>query len=225
MIPFGLIIQDGWLYVLIFIAILAAIGIGFILYDQFIKPYMILKSAEIEPPPEEGAVFEFIISETASTASFSVGRKTGNLATKCKSISEDHLVFQFKRGRDDEEYDILVKKGGPTLAKPPRMAVYSRLDEPLKLESHEVIGKTTDFRLSDSIIKDRMTSYLEIQFVADFIINEKGAEKMRFKFTVSKIHPGMLFNDKKGILYVLGKPQEQETVSNKETDFEDQLAD
>ncbi|MEM7183799.1 MAG: hypothetical protein AAF518_23035 [Spirochaetota bacterium] len=223
MIATGIILQDGWLYFLGFILFLLVLGVFAILYDQFIKPYLRIKSAEIEPPPEEGEVFEFVIGETTRNASFAIGRSTGNLTTKCKSIAENHLLFQFKRGRDGEEYDIVVKKGGPTLAKPPRMAVYSRLDEPLKLESHEVIGKTADFRISDSIIKDRMTSYIEIQFVADFIVTSNGSEKMRFKFTISKIHPGMLFNDKRGILYSLGKSQTNTNETEEETTQEEEL--
>lgn len=143
----------------------------------------------------------------------------GHLATKCDAISENHLVFQFKRMRDSEEYDILVKRGGATMVKPPRMSVYTKMDSNLKLESHEVIGKTADFRISDGMIKDRMTSYIEIKLTSQFFVDHKGAERMKFIFTVNRIHPGMLFkNPSKPYFYSLGKPkgEEQEDIPDED---------
>lgn len=191
---------------------------GYIIYIEFLVPYIVLKSAQIEPPPKEGSEFEFVMNELERTANYLVGRVASNFNTKCTNISEGHLVFQFKKARDSEEYEIIIKKGGPVLVKPPRMKVYSKMESSLKLESHEVIGKTIDFRISDSILKERMTSYIEFQMTSKFFVNSKGAERMKFVFRITKIHPGMKYKKNDKHIYSLNKAmfKEEDVVEEAE---------
>ena len=214
----AVIIQDGWIYFLWSLLFLGFSGMFYFFYLQFLVPYLELKARAVIPPPEEGTEFEVVVSELERNATFVIGRIGGNMATKCSSISENHLIFQFKRLRESEEYDITVKKGGHTLVKPPKMSIYSNMDNVLKLESHELISSSADFRLSDSIIKERMSSYIEIHLGSKFFINSKGKERMKFIFKLVKIHPGMHFK-KNAQLYTLSKAsfREEEHTSEVET--------
>jgi hypothetical protein len=213
----AVILPDGWVYFLWLLLVIGLSGILYFLYLQFFVPYLELKAKAVIPPPEEGTEFEIVVSELERNAVFTIGRIGGNMATKCSSISENHLIFQFKRLRESEEYDITVKKGGPTLVKPPKMNIYSNMDNILKLESHELISSSADFRLSDSIIKERMSSYLEIHLGSKFFINAKGAERMKFIFKLVKIHPGMHFK-KSGTIYTLSRSSFREGEQETETE-------
>ncbi|MDX1959098.1 MAG: hypothetical protein SFU98_11035, partial [Leptospiraceae bacterium] len=116
-----------------------------------------MKKSEIDTPPEQGAEYFFITSETERTPTFVIGKNVGNIVTKCSNIEEDHLVFQFKKDPLNEEYTITIKRHGSVLFKPPRMAHYAVMAASEKLESHEVIGKKAEFRISNKMIKERMS--------------------------------------------------------------------
>lgn len=198
-------IPQGWMFLFGLLLLLCFAVFGYIIYIEFIVPYITLISAQIEPPPKEGSEFEFVMGESERSTNYMIGRIGSNLNTKCTNISEGHLVFQFKKARDSEEYEITIKKGGAVLVKPPRMNVYSKMESSLKLESHEVIGKTVDFRISDSMVKERMTSYIELQMTSKFFVNSKGVERMKFIFKITKIHPGMKFKKNNQHSYSLNK--------------------
>jgi hypothetical protein len=159
-----------------------------------------ISTKELSPPPHQGQVFEFLVSETERNSFFTIGKTTGNIVTRCSAIQEDHLIFQFKKDPTHEEYDIVIKKNGAVLFKPPRMPTYSAMESSEKLESHEVIGKTADFRISNVITKERMVNFIEISLSSKFVIIKSGKERLMFIFTITKIHPGINTNspDKTG---------------------------
>ncbi|MCB1141219.1 MAG: hypothetical protein H7A24_01480 [Leptospiraceae bacterium] len=192
--------QDGYIYLLWLVLFLSSAGFLWVLYKEIVYPYILISTKEVEPPPEVGKVYEFIVSESERNSFFSVGKTTGNIVTRCSAIQEDHLIFQFKKDPSQEEYDIQIKKNGAVLFKPPRMPTYSTMDSTEKLESHEVIGKTADFRISNVILKERMVNFIEISLTSKFIITKSGKERLQFRFTITKIHPGLNLNspDKTG---------------------------
>lgn len=154
-------------------------------------PYMRLKALELPDPISVGDSFSFVVEETARQSSFSIGKKTGNLRTLCSAIQEDHLVFEIKKNRDNEEYSLTIIKNGPTLFKPPRMDTYTKMDSREKMEGYEIIGHSADFRISDKIIKERMVNFIEIRLSTSFFYNRSGKERMKFSFTILKIMPGL----------------------------------
>lgn len=157
-----------------------------------------MKSKEIPLPPEVGQEYYLITDETARTTTFTIGRNMGDIPTKCSAISEGHLTFTFKKHSMDEEYEIVIKRGGPTLFKPPRMQTYSVMESTEKLESYEIIGKIAEFRISNQLIKERMINYIEIGFTSKFIFDKKGKERLQFIFKIEKIHPGFNLHKRDG---------------------------
>lgn len=205
----SIIIQDFYLHSLWVLILLSATGLGWVFYNQFLRPYIELREKEMLPPPPQGAVFEYLVSETERTSTFIIGRALGSIATRCAAISEDHLVFTFKKDDTHEEYDITVKRGAPVLFKAPRTPTYSVMDSSEKLESHEVIGKTADFRISNQINKERMINFIEISLSSKFIINKNGKERLQFIFTISKIQPGLASSPDKSGHYPWGKERRE----------------
>lgn len=188
------ILLDSFNYFVGFVLVFSIAVILYVLYDQILKPYIDLKSKEIPLPPEVGQEYYFITDEMARTSTFTIGRNMGDIPTKCSAISEGHLTFTFKKHPINEEYEIIIKRGGPTLIKPPRMQTYSVMESTEKLESFEVIGKTAEFRISNQLIKERMINYIEIGLTAKFIFDKKGKERLQFIFKIEKIHPGLNLN-------------------------------
>ncbi|PJZ68584.1 hypothetical protein CH373_15040 [Leptospira perolatii] len=204
--PFALIYSpkvDLFLYLLFAIA---GIGFLFFLYWEIVRPYLLKTKPGQMDPPDEGQVFSLVIPESTRSYKFSIGQISGDVRTVCKAIQDNHLVFHIKKAKETEDYDIEIEKQGPTLIKPPRMQFFTKMESVEKLESHEIIGYTANFRISDKVIKERMTQYFEISLGSEFFMNRMGKERMRFLFTIEKIHPGLSYGsrDKKG-LYSFGK--------------------
>ncbi|MCB1177738.1 MAG: hypothetical protein KDK36_09185 [Leptospiraceae bacterium] len=187
----GILTQWWHDWLLYFVLLICFATIGLIIYYQIILPYVILKQSEIPFPPEVGEVFTFVVNESDRNPSFTISRTHGDLVTKCSAISENHLTFVFKKNQFAEEYDITIKRGGPTLFKPPRVATYSVMDSTEKLESHEIIGKEALFRISRQLIKERMINYFEISLTSKFFFNKTGKERLQFIFKIEKIHPSL----------------------------------
>lgn len=206
----SIIIQDFYLHSLWVLILLSATGLCWVMYNQFIKPYIELKEKEMLPPPPVGTAYEYLVSETERTSSFVIGRAIGNISTRCAAISDEHLVFTFKKDDTHEEYDITIKRSAPVLFKPPRTPTYSVMDSTEKLESHEVIGKTADFRISNQINKERMINFIEISLSSKFIINKNGKERLMFIFTISKIQPGLASSPDNSGHYPWGKEKKEE---------------
>ncbi len=204
----------GVLFLLCLVGLLAAF------YNQLIAPFIQQKISEIDYPPEIGQKFEYIVNEADRISHFSVGANTGDIPTKCAAISEDHLSFTFKKDPRGEEYTITIKREGPILYKHPRMTHFLKMASTEKLESHELIGKVAEFRLSDKISKERMIDFIEITLTTAFVISKSGRERMKFIFTFSKVHPGFNLKTKnrKG-LFPLGKDghHKEEAVAEEDT--------
>jgi len=186
--------------------IICLIGLGAVFYSQLVQPFIDQRISEIEYPPEIGQKFEYIVNEADRVSYFSIGANTGDIPTKCAAISEDHLNFIFKKDPRNEEYSITIKRSGPVLYKHPRMSHFLKMAGTEKLESHELIGKVAEFRLSDKISKERMIDFIEITLSTAFVISKSGRERMKFIFTFNKVHPGFNLKTKnrKG-LFPLGK--------------------
>jgi len=184
-------LQDHFLLVSGLFGLVAFLGLGFLVYVQFLLPILARKESDRFIPVQVGDKFDFVVDEISRSSSFSVGCKSGNLPTRCQAIHEDHLIFQFKKARDTEDYTITVLRNGPTLYRPPRMEIFGKMESKETFDSYEIIGHTTDFRISDRIAKDRMINFIEVSLTSSFYFNKVGKERMRFSFSISKIQPGI----------------------------------
>ncbi len=150
------------------------------------------------------------MSDIDRNYTFTIGGNTGDIVTKCSAISEGHLAFQFKKDTRNDTYEITVKREGVVLFKPPRMNQYSKMSGSEKIESHELIGKSADFRISDKTSKERMIDYIEIGLTASFFFDKIGRERMRFTFSINKINPGFNLKVKnRNGLFPFGKDSSQ----------------
>lgn len=189
----------------------AFLGLCFLFFKEVIYPAIKKGSAGIGTPPEEGDRFQLVVPESQRNVRFSVGQTSGNIRTYCNTISDNHLIFNLKKAKDSEDYEIQILRNSAVLFKPPGMPTFSKMESSEKLDSYEVIGKSADFRISDKVVKERMTQYFEIGLSSEFFINNFGKERMRFIFTITKIHPGLNRKTpiKKG-LYAFGKEEREE---------------
>ncbi|TGK35164.1 hypothetical protein EHQ12_15005 [Leptospira gomenensis] len=207
----GLIYTIGLDVLLILTGLVAFSGLAFLFFQEIIYPALKKQGAGSGTPPEEGDRFVLVVSESQRNVRYTIGQTSGELKTYCNAISDDHLVFNFKKAKDTEDYEIQIIRNAPALFKPPAMPTFSKMESTEKLDSYEVIGKNADFRISDKVVKERMTQYFEISLSSEFFINNYGKERMRFIFTVTKIHPGLNRRTpvKKG-LYAFGKEEREE---------------
>ncbi|UML83243.1 hypothetical protein FH587_14200 [Leptospira interrogans] len=207
----GLIYTVGLDIFLILMGSVAFLGLCFLFFKEVIYPTIKKGSAGIGTPPEEGDRFLLVVPESQRNVRFSVGQTSGNIRTYCNTISDNHLIFNLKKAKDSEDYEIQILRNSAVLFKPPGMPTFSKMESSEKLDSYEVIGKSADFRISDKVVKERMTQYFEIGLSSEFFINNFGKERMRFIFTITKIHPGLNRKTpiKKG-LYAFGKEEREE---------------
>ncbi|AAS70373.1 hypothetical protein GS518_08865 [Leptospira interrogans] len=207
----GLIYTVGLDIFLILMGSAAFLGLCFLFFKEVIYPAIKKGSAGIGTPPEEGDRFLLVVPESQRNVRFSVGQTSGNIRTYCNTISDNHLIFNLKKAKDSEDYEIQILRNSAVLFKPPGMPTFSKMESSEKLDSYEVIGKSADFRISDKVVKERMTQYFEIGLSSEFFINNFGKERMRFIFTITKIHPGLNRKTpiKKG-LYAFGKEEREE---------------
>ncbi|ASV05921.1 hypothetical protein ACO2J1_12115 [Leptospira interrogans] len=207
----GLIYTVGLDIFLILMGSAAFLGLCFLFFKEVIYPTIKKGSAGIGTPPEEGDRFLLVVPESQRNVRFSVGQTSGNIRTYCNTISDNHLIFNLKKAKDSEDYEIQILRNSAVLFKPPGMPTFSKMESSEKLDSYEVIGKSADFRISDKVVKERMTQYFEIGLSSEFFINNFGKERMRFIFTITKIHPGLNRKTpiKKG-LYAFGKEEREE---------------
>ncbi|EMK21479.1 hypothetical protein [Leptospira kirschneri] len=207
----GLIYTVGLDIFLILTGSAAFLGLCFLFFKEVIYPAIKKGSAGIGTPPEEGDRFLLVVPESQRNVRFSVGQTSGNIRTYCNTISDNHLIFNLKKAKDSEDYEIQILRNSAVLFKPPGMPTFSKMESTEKLDSYEVIGKSADFRISDKVVKERMTQYFEIGLSSEFFINNFGKERMRFIFTITKIHPGLNRKTpiKKG-LFAFGKEEREE---------------
>ncbi|TGN09111.1 hypothetical protein EHS11_12790 [Leptospira ilyithenensis] len=211
MVPLLIAIQDSFLVILGCILVLSILGFLAVLYTQFILPIISRKESDRFNPAHTGDRYDLVVDESTRFAQFTIGCKTGNIATRCNAISEDQLIFQIKKAKDSEDYSITVLRNGPTFYKPPRMEIYHKMESKEIFDSYEIIGHPVEFRISDKIVKERMANFIEIALNSSFYFNKLGKERMRFTFTVGKIQPGI--NRKvrlRGDIYAFGKEEENE---------------
>lgn len=188
---FAIAILDSFLLLLGGTLAVSTVGFLFIVYHQFILPFFILKESDRFIPVQTGDHYDLVVDEMSRFATFSVGSRTGQLATRCNAISENHLVFQIKKSKDSEDYSITILRNGPSFYKPPRMEHYEKMESKESFESYEIIGHPAEFRISDKIVKDRMINFIEISLTASFYFTKLGKERMKFTFKIGKIQPGI----------------------------------
>jgi len=188
---FAIAIQDEFIFVLVGALVLSTVGLLGVIYQQFIFPIVSRQGSNRLVPVQTGDHYDLVIDEVSRFGQFSIGCKTGHLATRCQAISEDHLIFQFKKSKDSEDYAITILKNAPTFYKPPRMEIYSKMESREAFDSYEIIGHPAEFRISDKITKDRMVNFIEVSLSSSFYFNRLGKERMKFTFTIGKIQPGI----------------------------------
>ena len=203
------------------ILVLSATGLVAIIYHQLLRPYIIRRESEFYDPPKPGKTYPILVDELARIYRFRVGQRTGELPTRCSAISEDHLDFSFKKSRDSENYEIIIKKNGSTLFKAPRMEHYAKMESSETIQSHEIIGHNAQFRISDKLVKDRMINYIELTLSSEFFFTKMGKERLKFNIIVSSINPGINTSVKNSArVYPFGKSKN--TRDNEDTESENQ---
>ena len=218
----ALIFSDNAFFFLWIVLIISIVGLTWILISQLILPLILRRDTGIYDPPYEGQKYEIIIDEMSRIFKFNIGKKTGKLPTRINELGEDHLVILFKKAKDSENYDITISRNSPVLYQAPRMEHYAKMETSDHLESHELIGQTANFRLSDKLVKDRMIHYIEFSLTSHFFINKMGRERMKFIINVEKIQPG-INTDKvlKGTVFPFGKAK----MKSDEDDYSEDGAD
>lgn len=201
----GYFFSSNALLLLWVVLILSIIGFILIFFTGLVLPYLRLQDSLFFDPPYIGKSWKIIVDESSRIATFKVGQKTGDLPTRCNAIAEDQLIFIFKKSKEDETYDIIIKRNGATLFRPPRMEKFIKMDSVVNMQSYELIGNNALFRIADKIVKDRMVNYIEISLNTEFFFNKAGTERMRFIVAVTNIQPGINTNKKlKGKVYPFG---------------------
>ncbi len=170
---------------------MSTLGLFGVIYQQFIFPIQARKESNRFIPVQTGDHYDLVVDELSRYSHFYIGCKTGHLATRCNAISEEHLIFQFKKSKDSEDYVVTVLRNGPAFYKPPRMDMYSKMEAKESFDSYEIIGHPAEFRISDKIIKERMVNFIEVSLSSSFYFNKLGKERMKFTFTIGKIQPGI----------------------------------
>ncbi|WP_336297493.1 hypothetical protein [Leptospira sp. GIMC2001] len=187
----GILLQDSQVAMQWLVFVIALIGLIGVIIHQFIIPFAKLKALDLPDAVNVGDSFDFVVDETSRQSKFTIGKRLGNIRTLCKAIDDDHLIFNFKKDRDQEEYEITVDRNGAVLFKPPRMDTYSKMEGKEKFDSVEIIGHSADFRLSDKLTKERMVNFIEISLSTSYFFNKNGEERMKFTFTITRIQPGL----------------------------------
>jgi len=213
----GIAILDSFLVTSGAILLLSTCGLGYAIYHQFVLPILARRGSNSDIPVAVGDKYDYVVDEATRNGIFTIGCKTGNISTRCHGITEDHLIFQLKKARDTEDYTVTILKNGPTLFRPPRMEIFGKMEPKETIESYEIIGHSTEFRISDRIAKDRMIHYVQVSLASSFYFNKVGKERMRFTFSVTKIQPGVIRKIKlKDDTYGFGKEEGTEEHSEEE---------
>jgi hypothetical protein len=187
----ALLVQDSLFSLLAILFILSVTGLMFVLYGQLIHPIVEIRRMDLPPPVNIGDKYFLVVDSSERYARHTIGKLIGNIATRVGALQDEHLVFQFKRARDSEDYDIIVQRNSAVLYQHPKMDVFAKMESIEKLESHELIGHEAKFRLGNKISKDRMTHFVEITLSTEFYFNRLKEEKLRYIFTITRIQPGL----------------------------------
>lgn len=222
----GYFFSSNALLLLWVVLILAIIGFILIFFTQLILPYLRIQDSLFFDPPYPGKFWKITVDEGSRISTFKVGQKTGDLPTRCNAIAEDQLIFIFKKSKEDETYDIIIKRNGSTLFRPPRMEKFLKMDSVVTIQSYELIGNSALFRISDKIVKDRMVNYIEIGLNTEFFFNKAGTERMRFIITVTNIQPGINTSKKlKGKVYPFGVDKKSKTKEDSDDENDQENLD
>ncbi len=199
---------DLLLYLLLLIS-LSVVSYGFYIYI-FLPSYKVFSDLQ-SPPPVEGSQTE-VIFDKEKRKSVSIGCITSQISLRLKGIEDPHIIIEFEKERDLEEYKIFLKPYGNVFYKPPHMSRIEILKSTEIIESKELIGHPAYIRVVALMQKERPLHFVEIELSQKYFINNYGEERMKFFLKINKIYPGvdLQSRNKQGI-YSFGRPKMEES--------------
>lgn len=192
----------------LFLLVLGISGIAILLgvfYRFILLPALQVMADTTSPPPSAGETKELLL-RNGRHLRYSLGLVDSDWKLRLKGIVEEHLVFDFKKDRTLEEYEIMLIAGGPVLYRAPHERKMRRISGKERLESRDLIGHPALFRLIAAMQGERPVHYVEFELSTRFIIDNAGDERMKFIVELKRIHPGidLKSRNKRGI-YLFGR--------------------
>lgn len=175
------------------LVVLGAIGVLVLLgffYRFILYPAFKVMADTSSPPPALGESKELIL-KNGRHLRYRLGLVDSDWKLRMKGIVEDHLVFDFRKDRSLEEYEIELNPSGPVLYRPPHEQHLQRMKGKDRIESRELIGHPALFRLVAAIQGERPVHYIEFELSTRFFIDNAGDERMKFIVELKRIHPGI----------------------------------
>jgi len=218
-----LIIPDALRILIAVVGILSLAGLSLLAYILFVRPVLVARAENDHPPPRAGFSFEIIIDRSSRSRRVSAGQVDSDINTRLNGIREDHLVLEFEKERELEEYEISVIPGGPLLYRQPHAKKLEFIKSAETLDSRELIGDSAVFRLATEVKDSRALQYVEFILQSSFFINQYGEEKMRFTLLLNNIFPSLDLNsrDKNGV-YSFGKVRTESSDEEAEEENEEE---
>lgn len=159
-------------------------------YHFILYPALKVMADTSSPPPAPGERKELIL-KNGRHLRYRLGLVDSDWKLRMKGIVEDHLVFDFRKDRTLEEYEIEIIPGGPVLYRPPHEQRLQRMKGRDRMESRELIGHPALFRLVAAMQGERPVHYIEFELSTRFFIDNAGDERMKFIVELKRIHPGI----------------------------------
>lgn len=211
-----LIILPGYVTIAMTVfAVVAVIGILWILFREVIHPVYRTVEERNSPPPVEGYKLETVIDTKMRKKQVSIGQLDSTVKTRLQGIKEDHLVINFERDKDLEEYNITIHPHGNVMYKHPRAKKFDIIKSEESFESRDLIGHIAKFRIIASFKGGRAIQYLDFELSSKYFFSQIGEEKIKFTLTLVRIFPQVNRNSrsKSGIFQfgrAVAEPKEEE---------------
>lgn len=157
------------------------------------------------PPPRQGEKRELTFKDTRHIR-YRIGLFDSDWKLRMKGIVEDHIILDFKKDRNLEEYDIDLIPGGVVFYRPPHEQQLVRIKSRERIQSQELIGHSAILRLVAALQGERQVHYVELELSTRFYIDNAGDERMKFILELQRVWPGIDMNSrsKRGV-YSFGR--------------------
>jgi hypothetical protein len=180
-----------------------------VFYRLILYPVLQVMADTASPPPAPGEKKELVL-KNGRHLRYRIGLLDSDWKLRMKGIVEDHLVLDFKKDRNLEEYEIDLIPGGQILYRAPHERHLQLMKGKERIESRELIGHPALFRLVAAMQGERPVHYVEFELLTRYFIDNAGDERMKFIIELKRIHPGidLKSRSKRGI-YQFGRSSEE----------------
>jgi len=186
-----LLITPTYLDVLLLIlGIVGGVLLLWFFYRFILLPVMQVMADTSSPPPSVGEKRELIL-KNGRLLKYRIGLADADWKLRMKGISDDHLIIDFKKDRNLEEYEISLSAGAAMFYRAPHEKHLQLLKSKISLESRELIGHPALLRLVAAMQNDRPVHYIEFELSTRYFIDNSGDERMKFIISLERIVPGI----------------------------------